>query len=219
MITRKRVLELIELGEGLNVEFKQRFSSHEKIAKEMIAFANTSGGFILFGVDDNRSIYGIQNEKSDLDLVKDAAEKFCEPMIEIEIQAMEIERKYLLIVEINESKIKPHRIQDYKKELDLNSAQVYVRVNDKSILASKEMIKLLQSQSAGKSLEKYVVGNQEKIVFNLLDKNETITVKELSKFANISDRRASRTLIKLVRANLLLIHQKENGESYFTYAG
>jgi predicted HTH transcriptional regulator len=219
MITRKRVLELIEKGEGLNVEFKQRFSSHEKIAKEMIAFANTRGGFILFGVDDDKSIYGIESEKSDLDLVRDTAEKFCEPPVDLKIDAVEIDKKDLLIVEVIESKLKPHRIQDYKKDLNLNSSQVYVRVNDKSVLASKEMIKLLQSQSTEKILEKYVVGDQEKIVFNLLDKQETITVKELSKFANISDRRASRTLIKLVRANLLLIHQKDNGESYFTYTG
>lgn len=219
MITRKRVLELIEKGEGLNVEFKQRFSSHEKIAKEMIAFANTRGGFILFGVDDDKSIYGIESEKSDLDLVKETAGKFCEPSVEINIDIVELESKDLLIAEVAESKKKPHRIQDFKKDLSLNDAQVYVRVNDKSVLASKEMIKLLQSQTAGKTLEKYVVGDKEKIVFNLLDKQETVTVKELSKYANISDRRASRTLIKLVRANLLLIHQKENGESYFTYAG
>lgn len=219
MVNRRRVLELIANGEGLNVEFKQRFSSYEKIAKEMIAFANTRGGFILFGVDDDKAIYGIESEKSEINFVKDTAEKYCGPKIDIKINTLEIEKKDLLIVEVLESKFKPHRIQDYKKELNLNTAQVYVRVNDKSILASKEMIKLLQSQSTGKSLEKYVVGNQERIVFNLLDKNETVTVKELSKHANISERRASRTLIKLVRANLLLIHQKDNGESCFTYVG
>ena len=81
------------------------------------------------------------------------------------------------------------------------------------------MVKLLQTQSSGTSLKNYIVGTNEKIAFDYLDKFETITVKELSKHANISERRASRTLIKLVRANLLLIHSKDNGESYFTYAG
>ena len=151
--------------------------------------------------------------------MKEAAGKYCDPPVDINVETIEIEKKDLLIVEVPESKNKPHRIQDYQKELQLNTAQVYIRVNDKSMLASKEMIKILQTRSAGKSLEKYVVGSQEKIVFNLLDQNETVTVKDLSKQANISGRRASRTLIKLVRANLLLIHQKDNGESYFTYAG
>jgi len=219
MLSRKKIAEMIERGEGLTVEFKQRFSSFEKIAKEMIAFANTRGGYILIGVDDDKSIYGIASEKSDVELVKESAEKYCVPPVDYKIETLEITHKDILIVEIAESKTKPHRIQDYKNKLELNNAQVYVRINDKSVLAGKEMIKILQTQSTGSSLKNYFVGNQEKIVFEYLDKNESINVKELSKLANISERRASRTLIKLVRANLLLIHLKDNGESYFTYAG
>lgn len=219
MITRKKVFEFIERGEGLTIEFKQRFTTHEKMAKEMIAFANTRGGSILLGVDDDKSIYGIESEKGDIELINETSERYCEPKIEYKVQLFEIERKEILAVEIAESKTKPHRIQDYKTDLDLNSAQVYVRVNDKSVLASKEMIKLLQTKTTENPLTNYVVGNQEKIVFEFLDRKEAITVKELSKLANISERRASRTLIKLVRANLLLIHQKDNGESFFTYLG
>ena len=219
MLSRKKLLEALDNGESLTIEFKQRFTTFEKMAKEMIAFANTRGGYIFLGVDDDKSIFGIESEKSDLELVKEAAEKYCEPAVNYQLQCIQVERKDVLVIEILESSVKPNRIQDYQKELNLNTAQVYVRVNDKSILASKEMIKLLQTQSTNKSLVNYVVGSQEKIVFNYLDNNETISVKELSKCANISERRASRTLIKLVRANLLLIHQKDNGESYFTYAG
>lgn len=218
-MNRKRIFELIEQGEGVCVEFKQRFSSYEKIAKEMIAFANTRGGCILLGIDDDKSVYGLESEKADIELVIETAEKYCEPPVDFRVESVEIEKKDILIIEIFESKKKPHRIQDYKTDLDLNSANVYVRINDKSVWASKEMIKLMQTQSSGKSLKNYLIGTNEKIVFAYLDNHETITVKELSKHANISERRASRTLIKLVRANLLLIHTKDNGENYFTYAG
>ena len=219
MITREKVLLMIQSGEGLGVEFKRRFSSYEKVAKEIIAFANTSGGYIFFGVDDNKSIYGIESEKSDLELINDSALKYCEPPIQIILSSLDIEHKEILVVEVPESKIKPHRVQDYNTNIELNTAQVYVRINDKSVLSSKELIKLMQSKTTDKPLVNYIIGKQEKAVFHYLDKNETITVNELSKIANISGRRASRTLIKLVRANLLLIHQKDNGESYFTYIG
>jgi predicted HTH transcriptional regulator len=219
MLTLEKILTMIKSGEGLCVEFKRRFSSYEKVAKEIIAFANTRGGFILFGVDDNKSIYGIESEKADIELINDAALKYSEPPIQIKLFSFDINHKEILVVEVPESKIKPHRIQDYKTNIDLNAAQVYVRVNDKSVLSSKELIKLMQTKTTDKSLVNYIVGKQEKVVFDYLDKNETIMVKELSKLANISERRASRTLIKLVRANLLLIHQKDNGESYFTYVG
>lgn len=219
MLTLETVLTMIKSGEGLCVEFKRHFSSYEKVAKEIIAFANTRGGFILFGVDDDKSIYGIESEKTDIELINDAALKYSEPPIKIKLSSFDINHKEILVVEVSESKIKPHRVQDYKTNIDLNTAQVYVRVNDKSILSSKELIKLMQIHTTDKSLVNYNVGKREKAVFDYLDKNETIMVKELSKLANISERRASRTLIKLVRANLLLIHQKDNGESYFTYVG
>ncbi|HOI28277.1 MAG TPA: ATP-binding protein [Melioribacteraceae bacterium] len=218
-MNRRKVLEMIEAGEGLHIEFKQRFSTHEKIAKSIIAFANTDGGSILIGIDDDKSIYGIESEKSDTELIIQTATRYCEPEVKLSIHSFEIENKEILVVEIPESGTKPHRIQDYSASLDLNTAQVYVRVNDKSILASKEMIKLMQTRQTGKSLVNYSLGKEERIVFEFLNKNECISVKELSKAANISDRRASRTLIKLVRANLLFIHVKDNGESFFTAAG
>lgn len=218
-MNRRKVLEMIEAGEGLHIEFKQRFSTHEKIAKSIIAFANTDGGSILIGIDDDKSIYGIDSEKSDTELIIQTATRYCEPEVKLNIHSFEIENKEILVVEIPESGTKPHRIQDYTSSLDLNTAQVYVRVNDKSILASKEMIKLMQTRQTGKSLVNYSLGKEEKIVFEYLNNNESISVKALSKAANISDRRASRTLIKLVRANLLFIHVKDNGESFFTAAG
>lgn len=218
-MTYKKLLDCIEKGENLTVEFKQRFSTSEKIAKEIIAFANTRGGIIIFGVNDNGSICGVDSEKGTTELVKQTIDDYCEPPPEVEYFYFQFSNKETVTVKILESHSKPLRLQDYKKQLDLNTAKVYIRVNDKSVPASKEMIKLLQSQSTNKKLTSYEIGGNEKRVFELLDKYENVTVKQLSEFANISNRRASRTLIKLVRANVLLIHTKENGENYFTYSG
>jgi len=210
---------LIKNGENLTVEFKQRFSTFEKIAKEIIAFANTRGGIIIFGVNDDRTISGVESEKEIVELLTQTIDNFCEPHPKFDIHYFEIKNKELVVVKIFESEIKPVRMQDYKNQFDLNTAKVYVRVNDKSVPASKEMIKILQANSTQKKLQHYEVGKNEKLVFNFLDKHEFVTVKQFCEFANISRRRASRTLIKLVRANVLTIHTKENGENYFTYSG
>ena len=218
-MTRKKLLKMLEKGENLNIEFKQRFSSFEKIAKEMIAFANTNGGHIIFGIDDDGSVYGVESEKGEAEFINESAIKYCEPPVDFKLYFIELEKKEVVVVEIVESNNKPHRVQDYLSEIDIRTAQVYVRVGEKSVLASKEMIKILQSNTSNSKLKNYNIGKNEKIVFEYLDDNEIISVKELSNKANISLRRASRTLINLVRANLLLIHSKENGEDYFTYAG
>ncbi len=213
---RRDLIDLIEEGENLICEFKRKFSSPEKIAKEMIAFANTKGGYILFGIDDNRSVYGVESEKSETELISDAALNYIEPPLNINIEYMDLYGKEIVIAEIPESQNKPHRIQDYKKNFDINNAVVMIRVADKSIQASKEMIRIMRAQSDNMQLKKYVIGPNEKTVFEYLHKNEKISVKELSNLINISERRASRTLVKLVRANLLMIHTKDNGEEYFT---
>ncbi len=213
---RKDFFDLIEEGESLQVEFKRRFSTAEKIAREMIAFANTRGGYLIFGVDDDKQVVGVESEKSEAELVKDAALNYCEPPVEYEIDFLEVYGREVVIVSVPESDTKPHRLQDYLKELDLNKSVVLVRVNDKSIQASKEMVRILRAQSQDLSLKKYTIGSNEKSVFDYLNNNETISVKLLSELVNISERRASRTLVKMVRANLLMIHTKDNGEEYFT---
>ena len=212
----KKIKEIISRGENLTTEFKQRFSTHTKIAKEIIAFANTNGGLLFFGVDDDGSIYGVDSEKEVAELIKETVTEYCEPSVEYGIEFVELFGLEIVIINIPTSNKKPHRLQDYKREIDINKAEVFVRVNDKSVPASKEMIKILQAQSSGSKLNKYSVGKNEQIVFDYLQENDSITVVELKHLANISSRRASRTLIKLVRANLLYIHTKENGQTFFT---
>jgi predicted HTH transcriptional regulator len=213
------ILEIIEGGESLTVEFKQQFTEYDKIAKEMLAFANTKGGVLIFGVRDNRKILGVHSEKEIAELVEETARRYCNPPVDYEISFFEHKRKLLAVVEIAESKNKPHRLEDYKRKIDLNTAQVYVRVNDKSVLAGKELIKIMLLRADESPLKNYSVGKNERIAFEYLENNDFITAKILSEIANISNRRASRTLINLVRAGLLYIHTKDNGENYFTNAG
>ena len=215
-MNRKQLVDLIGEGENIQCEFKRHFTTPEKIAKEMIAFANTKGGYILFGIDDDRTIIGVESEKSEAEMIEDAAENYCEPPIKYKLNYIAYKGKEIVAVTIPESMIKPHRLQDYKTEFDINKAIVMIRVNDKSLKASKEMVRIMKANNRNRALIKYSIGTNEKIVFEYLAKKENISVKELSNLVNISERRASRTLVKLVRANLLAIHTKENGEEFFT---
>jgi predicted HTH transcriptional regulator len=217
-MNRRHLLELIEEGENLQCEFKRHFTTSEKIAREMIAFANTKGGYLIFGVDDDREVVGVDSEKAESEMIKDAADNYCEPSLHYSIDFIELYGKEVVIVSIPESDSKPHRIQDYLNDLDINKAIVLVRINDKSVQASKEMVRILRANSSNMALKKYQIGDVEKRVFEYLSLYERISVKELSNLVNISERRASRTLVKMVRANLLLIHTKDNGEEFFTAA-
>ncbi len=215
-MNRKALRDIIEEGENFHVEFKLKFSSVEKIAKEMMAFANTKGGVLIFGVDDDGKLIGLESEKTESELIRQAAKDYCEPPLEYIEEFINLDNRELVVITVPESHLKPHRLQDYEKEFDINKALVYVRVNDKSVQASKEMIRVLKANTAGTALKKYTIGDVERTVFTYLEKNEYITVTQLTELANISYRRAGRTLVKLIRAGLLMIHTQPNTEDRFS---
>ena len=202
---------LIEDGENAAVEFKRKFNSPEKIAKEMIAFANTKGGVILFGIDDDRSIVGVESEKGELELISAAAKFYCEPEIQYTTEVIYIKNKDVVVVTIPESNLKPHRL--VSDELG-DETKVYVRVNDKSLLASKETAKILKNSNPDSEPLKISIGDLERALFNFLMSNERITVKGFKKLANISERRASRILVNLVKAQIIRHHFLGKDEFY-----
>lgn len=204
--------ELIENGENDRVEFKRKFSTTEKIAKEMIAFANSKGGKILFGIDDDKSIKGVESEKGELELISTAAKFYCEPEIEFSTEILLYKSKDIVVVDIQESKTKPHRLITENNDED---QKVYVRLNDKSILASKETIRILRNSNEDSPALKVYIGDMEKVLFDFLNQNERITVKGFKKLVNISERRASRTLVNLVKAKIIRHHYFGN-EEFFT---
>jgi len=206
--------EILEKGENNYIEFKRKVSSLEKIAKEVIAFANTKGGKIFFGVDDDGKIYGVESEKSEIDLIEESCKVYCNPPITPEIEIFHYKGKDIIIANIPESINKPHFLFEGNLKLTKDS-KVYIRVNDKSVLASKEVIQVLRNERPDAKPVKISIGENERRLLDFVEKNERVTVKQFSELVNISERRASRILVKLVQLGVLRIHTLEK-EDYFT---
>ena len=51
-MTEQELIELCSLGESTTVQYKLEFTTPKQIAEELVAFANTRGGIIVFGVED-----------------------------------------------------------------------------------------------------------------------------------------------------------------------
>lgn len=220
-IKKYELFDLIEAGEGIDIEFKRQFSSPEKIAKEIIAFANTQGGYVLFGVDDDGGIYGVQSEKSELDEIEHSSQFMCEPAVRIATETVHAGKgKYVVLVRVPESAQKPHYLVDFDssgRKAKQQTLTSFVRVGEKSVQASKEVKKVMQGQHPDAPPLKLTIGFNERALFDFLDKNERITVPEFADLVNISTRRASNILVSLVRSGNLLLHTLEKRE-YFTLA-
>ena len=211
------VEKLIEEGEGFQVEFKRRISSPEKIAKAMISFANTKGGKILFGVGDDGAIIGVESEKTESELIHVAGVNHCDPPIRPTIHIVLFNGKDVIVAVIGESGEKPHMFLGDVAEEEGQSTRVYIRVKDKTVIASKEVVRILRDQRIDGPPLEISIGHNERALLDYLDKHDRITVRQFSRLVNISERGASRILVKLVRAGVVRIHTLEK-EDFYTLA-
>ena len=49
-MTQEELKDIARCGETTTIQFKEQFTGQKEIAKEMVAFANTLGGRIFFGI-------------------------------------------------------------------------------------------------------------------------------------------------------------------------
>jgi predicted HTH transcriptional regulator len=206
--------KILEQGENNTIEFKRKVSTYKKIAKEIIAFANSKGGTIFFGIDDDKTIYGVESEKGEIELINETCSLYCIPPINPEISIFNYKSKDIIIVTINKSTDKPHFLFEGTTKFTKDS-KVYIRVNDKSVLASKEVIQVLRNEKMDAKPIKISIGPNEKSLLEYFENNERITVVEYSKLINVSKRRASRILVNFVKLGIVRIHTLEK-QDYFT---
>src|SRR6266542_1270099 len=59
--SRTELMRLVRGGEDTFLELKVKLSNSERIAQEIVAMANTGGGVIVFGVNDQMRVEGIDH--------------------------------------------------------------------------------------------------------------------------------------------------------------
>ena len=94
---------ILKHGEGLKSEFKENFDS-KKIGKEIAAFANTEGGRVFIGVNDNGEVKGIKITNKLKSEIQDIARN-CDPSICIKLETI----GNVLIVNVDEGVNNPYR--------------------------------------------------------------------------------------------------------------
>ena len=121
---------LISEGEHIHQDFKFEISDARKIAKSISAFANTEGGRLLVGVKDNGKIAGVRSEE-EIYMIEAAAQRYCQPPVDIHTYIYKVEGKDVLEAVIDESPQKPVYALDAEER-----KWAYVRIKDENILAS-----------------------------------------------------------------------------------
>ncbi|MDN5212549.1 ATP-binding protein [Fulvivirgaceae bacterium BMA12] len=204
---------LVKSGENETLEFKRKAAHPEKIIKEIVAFANTKGGKLLIGVDDNGSLTGLKCVNEEQYVVNEAIQKFIKPKINFTLKVIPLNaKKSIISYDIRESENKPHYVIEDQTQ---SWGRAYVRVQDKTVKASKETREILKRKNNKEKGIHFRFGKKEKILMEHLEAHGYITLLKFQQIAGLSRSLASRTLVKLVLANVLSIDIRET-EDIFT---
>ncbi len=130
------LVRLLTSPEGKSLEFKRGLESRLGILRTIIAFANTSGGTLLIGIEDGtRDIIGLEepllNEERLASLVDDSIS----PKLIPEIELCRIRERHILAIQVFPSSAKPHFLAN-----EGAAAGCYVRVGSTNRKADAQLI-------------------------------------------------------------------------------
>jgi len=130
----------IDLYESESIEFKIEFPPNARdIAKTLVAFSNTDGGKIYFGIDDDGFIVGVDEiDKIQIRIVN-LARKSCEPPLHPRFSTEKIDGKDILIVSVESSNC-VHRTNDGRYYKRVGSASVDLSVDELEKLILKRRL-------------------------------------------------------------------------------
>lgn len=138
-MTEDELINIIESGEDSTHQFKRDFSNAEAFAAELIAFANTVGGTLFIGVEDDGSITGlsVDNVRRLNQLLSNVASQNVRPPLNPITQNIATKDGLVMVVEIQPGNNKPY--------LDLQG-RIWVKcgADKRQVTAREEMQRLFQ---------------------------------------------------------------------------
>lgn len=196
--------KLIKQGEHEQQDFKFCINDSKKIAKSLVAFANTKGGRLLIGVKDNGKIAGISSDE-EFYMVESAAKIFSKPAIDFITQQWQIEGKTVLEINIEQGSKKPYFAKD-----ENGKWLAYIRIKDENFLAHRIQIEAWKKESSPNGVC-FSYSNDERLLIEYLQKNDSISFSKYMRLAQLSRKKAEDILSNFVVIDVLKIETTSEG--------
>ena len=129
-----------------NIEFKSQFT--EEIYKEVIAFANTDGGIVYVGIDNDGNAIGLAEVDQEYTRITNGIRDAIMPDVTMFVR-FTIQDNKVVRIAVSEGTNKPY----YLKGKGLKPSGVYVRQGTSSVPASPEQIRRMIKESDGDMFE------------------------------------------------------------------
>lgn len=168
--------DAMRIYESETIELKEIYTPDLK--KEVVAFANTDGGTIYIGVQDNGKIIGLDNADFVMQQIPNAIRDSIRPDISMftNIELVQKGDKNIIRLTVNQGTKKPY----YLSDKGIKSSGVYVRSGTASAPASEKAIRTMIKMTDGDSFENNRSLIQE-LTFTSLNKEMVLRQLEFSK--------------------------------------
>lgn len=137
-----------------NIEFKSQFT--EEIYKEVIAFANTDGGVVYVGIDNEGNVVGLSDVDKEYTRITNGIRDAIQPDVTMFVRFTVQDNKVVRIT-VSEGTNKPY----YLKGKGLKPNGVFVRQGTSSVPASPDQIRQMIKDSDGDAFEENRSLNQD----------------------------------------------------------
>lgn len=208
MITDINILDQIAQGEGQYLDFKEVITNKLKIAKTLVAFANSNGGSLLVGVKDNGRIKGVDviEEK---EMLLWASEQFTFPNVALNFNTVLKDGKSILVATIEEGENKPYAALD-----EDGRKWSFIRYKDETLKASKVTLEVMKSE-ARRTQAKFTYGETEKSVLSFIEQNEFCQLSFICKKLKVPRRKVIGILVNLIRMKVVKVDFTEDKDLYY----
>lgn len=138
-MTPAELHQILARGEDSRHQFKRDFSNIDALAAELVAFANTCGGYLLIGVDDSGMVSGLSSaDVARLNqLLSNAASQNVRPAINPLSSNLQTEHGLVMVVSVEQGLNKPY--------VD-NQGRIWVKngADKRRVTAREELQRLFQ---------------------------------------------------------------------------
>lgn len=198
---------LIAQGEHRQLDFKFEISDAAKIARSLVAFANTDGGKLLIGVKDNGVIRGVRSDEEKF-MLENAAQSYCRPEVVFKTKEWKIEDKTILEVSIPFSKKQIHKAPD-----NIGEYKAYVRVKDQNLLANGVLMKVWTKRKKNQKI-KFIYSNPVQETLFYLRENSFITLDIAKEISGMTKYKTEHLLSDLILLEVIELELSEHEAIY-----
>jgi len=203
-----KLIKMIAEGEHQRQDFKYCINDSRKIARSMVAFANTDGGRLLLGIRDNGSVAGVQSDE-EYYMAEAAAKLYSKPPINFHTIQWTIDGKSVLEIIIQKRADMPHSAQNEEGKW-----LVYIRKDDQNIVAPAILLKVWEQKKNPVGVH-IRFSEQEKRLLSLLLTDQNLSLNQFAVRAKLPRWKGEKILVKLIVIGVVGMEINVSGTRFF----